>query len=486
MYARHIPNTLTVNMQSSLIASQIYAKFKFEPTFGQKKIIESLSEFICAPDSQTIFILNGYAGTGKTTIISAFVAAIQQTGIKPVLLAPTGRAAKVLARYSGHKAQTIHKRIYRQKSLAQPQSQFSLDINREKTACFIVDEASMLSNTSDSSIFGSGALLDDLITYVRNGKNCKLVLVGDSAQLPPVGNDHSPALDPEWMSGYGPVIYESLDDVVRQQSSSGILFNATLVRSMLENGIFEIPIFEMDFPDVESIDGAEFMDKLDQCYSKYGRDETIVITRSNKRANKYNDGIRRYILGAEEEIESGDMLMVVKNNYFFTERETECPMNFMANGDIARLKRLRRFEDFYGFRFANAVLDFADYDNTEIECKILLDTLSSESPSLTHEQSDKLFRAVEEDYADIRSKAKRYKEIRENAHFNAVQIKFAYAVTCHKAQGGQWSAVFVDKMLFGDEPMSKDLLRWLYTAITRASEKLYLVNFDERFFEPNQ
>ena len=344
----------------------------------------------------------------------------------------------------------------------------------------------MLSNSSDISIFGSGALLDDLISYVRSGKNCKLVLVGDTAQLPPVGNDHSPALDAAWMSGYGPVLYESLDEVVRQEYDSGILFNATLVRSMLENRIYEIPMFDTHFADVESIDGSQFMETLESCYGKYGRDETIVITRSNKRANRYNDGIRRYILCTEEEIESGDMLMVVKNNYFFTEREEDCPINFMANGDIAKLRRLRRFEEFYGFRFANATLQFPDYDDTEIECKIMLDTLASESPSLTRSESDKLFRAVEEDYADIKSRVKRYKEIRENPHFNAVQIKFAYAVTCHKAQGGQWSAVFIDKMLFGDETMSKDLLRWLYTAITRASEKLYFVNFDERFFSENE
>ena len=476
----------TFTMQSTHIASQIYAKFKFEPTFGQKKIIERLAEFICEADCQTVFILNGYAGTGKTSLISAFVAAISQNGIKPVLLAPTGRAAKILARYSGQMTQTIHKRIYRQKTAASPDSQFSLDINREKNACFIVDEASMLSNSSDISIFGSGALLDDLISYVRSGKNCKLILVGDDAQLPPVGNDHSPALDASWMSGYGPVEYASLDEVVRQEADSGILFNATLVRSMLENRIFEIPMFDTHFADVESIDGSQFMETLESCYSRFGRDETIVITRSNKRANRYNDGIRRYILCAEEEIESGDMLMVVKNNYFFTEREAECPINFMANGDIARLRRLRRFEEFYGFRFANATLEFPDYDDMEIECKIMLDTLSSESPSLTRTESDRLFRAVEEDYADIKSRVKRYKEIRENPHFNAVQIKFAYAVTCHKAQGGQWSAVFIDKMLFGDETISKDLLRWLYTAITRASEKLYFVNFDERFFESDK
>ena len=252
---------------------------------------------------------------------------------------------------------------------------------------------------------------------------------------------------------------------------------------MLENGLYEIPRFRLDFPDVERVDGGEFLEKLQDCYALYGRDETIVVTRSNKRANRYNEGIRRNVLCAEEEIESGDMLMVVKNNYYFPEHTEDCPMNFIANGDIARLKRLRRFEDFYGFRFANAVLEFPDYDNAEIECKILLDTIASESPSLTRDESTRLFYEVEKDYLDIKSKLKRFQEIRENPHFNAVQVKFSYAVTCHKAQGGQWRAVFIDRCLFGDEPMTRDMLRWLYTALTRATDKLYLVNFDDQFYE---
>ena len=313
------------------------------------------------------------------------------------------------------------------------------------------------------------------------------MLVGDSAQLPPVGNDYSPALDPVYMSAFGSVDYGSLDDVVRQDIDSGILFNATLVRTMLENRIFDIPLLDMSYPDVESIDGGEFMEKIEECYSKWGRDETIVITRSNKRANRFNEALRRRVLYAEEEIESGDMLMVVKNNYYYAsedENDKEAGgMNFIANGDIARLRRLRRFEELYGFRFANAVLEFDDAEQTEVECKILLDTIVSESPSLTRDENLRLFRAIEEDYPEIRSKAKRYKEIRENAYFNAVQVKFAYAVTCHKSQGGQWSAVFIDRMLFGDETMSRDLLRWLYTAMTRATQKLYFVNFDERFFD---
>lgn len=471
-------------MLNEHIAFQIYSNFAFEPTFGQKKIIENLSDWICDSDSGRIFILNGYAGTGKTTIIAALVNALKTLKIKPILLAPTGRAAKVMARYTGENANTIHKKIYRQKSLAADEASFSLNINKEQDAYFIVDEASMLSNhTVDGAVFGSGSLLDDLVKFVHSGKRCRLMMVGDNAQLPPIGHDRSPALDAAAMGVYGPVTYCSLDDVVRQSSDSGILFNATLVRCMLESGIYEPPLFDTSFADVQSINGGEFLEAVEDCYSRFGREETIVITRSNKRANQFNDGIRRRVLYAEEEIESGDMLMVVKNNYHYTERIEDCPMEFIANGDIARLTRIRRFEELYGFRFAEARLTFGDYNETDIECKIMLDTLSSQAPSLTAEQSRKLFYAVNEDYADIGSKVKRYKEVRENEHFNAVQIKFAYAVTCHKAQGGQWSAVFVDQMLFGDETMNLDLMRWLYTALTRATERLYLVNFDDRFIQ---
>ncbi len=471
-------------MLNTYIAGQIYAKISFETTFSQKKVVEKLSEWISSSDYEQIFILNGYAGTGKTTLIAAFVAVLEQVGIKSVLLAPTGRAAKVLTRYSNRQAHTIHKRIYRERTNADYETKFSLDFNKERGAVFIVDEASMLSDsTGDGQIFGSGSLLDDLIKYVRSGKECRLLLVGDNAQLPPVGADYSPALDESVMQSYGDVVYSSMDDVVRQDVDSGILFNATMLRCMIENDIEEVPQFDMQFPDFESIGGLDIMEKLQDAYDKYGGDETIIITRSNKRANRYNEGVRRYNLSAEEAIESGDRLMVVKNNYHYTERIENCPMSFIANGDIALLKRIRRFEEFYGFRFADAVLSFGDYNDTEIECKILLDTINSESPSLTREESRRLFDEVEQDYLDIRSKIKRYKEIRENPHFNAVQVKFAYAVTCHKAQGGQWSTVFIDRCLFGDEPISKDMLRWLYTAITRATDKVYLVNFDDRFFE---
>ena len=472
-------------MQSITIATQIYEKLSVRPTENQKKIIESFSDYLSEDNSSTFFVLNGYAGTGKTTLIAAIVSALKSLGIKTILLAPTGRAAKVLSQYSGEKALTIHKRIYREQTNAAYESKFSLNINRENEALFIVDEASMLSSgtNADKTIFGSGSLLDDLIQYVRSGKRCRLMLVGDSAQLPPVGDNYSPALTPAEFLPFGDVVYETMDEVVRQEQTSGILFNATLVRCMLENNIFEIPHLDMQYDDIESVSGGEFLEKLQDCYDKYGRDQTIVITRSNKRANRYNEGIRRNILFAEEEIESGDMLMVVKNNYHNTERIEDCPMSFIANGDIARLKRIRRFEELYGFRYTSAVLEFDDYDSTEIECKVLLDTLSSESPSLTYEQSQKLFYEIEKDYTDIKSKIKRFKEIRENPYYNALQVKFSYAVTCHKAQGGQWSAVFIDRFLFGDEPMTKDMLRWLYTALTRATERVFLVNFDEKFFE---
>ena len=471
-------------MLNTYISSQIYAKFSFETTNSQKKVVEMLSDYIASSDFSRIFVLNGYAGTGKTTLIAALVDVLREVGIKSVLLAPTGRAAKVLTQYSGQTALTIHKRIYRERTNANYESKFSLDLNKERGAIFIVDEASMLSDsTGDGQIFGSGSLLNDLISYVRQGKECKLILVGDDAQLPPVGCDFSPALDRCVMEHFGEVSYVSMDDVVRQSAESGILFNATMLRCMIENELYEVPRFRMDFPDIEAINGGELMEKLQDAYDSGEREDTIVITRSNKRANRYNEGIRRYNLSAEEAIESGDMLMVVKNNYHYTERIENCSISFMANGDIAYLKRIRRFEDFYGFHFADAILSFGDYDDLEIECKILLDTISSEAPSLTQEQSRKLFDEVEKDYLDIKSKIKRFREIRENPHYNAVQVKFAYAVTCHKAQGGQWKRVFIDKCLFGDEPMTRDMLRWLYTAITRATEKVYLVNFDDRFFE---
>lgn len=471
-------------MLSKHISSQIYTNFAFEPTLGQKKLIERLSVFISEPSDDTILIVNGYAGTGKTTVISALVKTLRSFRINSLLLAPTGRAAKVMAIASGVPAYTIHKKIYRQKSLTSEFSKFDLAPNTNKDSVIIVDEASMLSDfMSDNSIFGTGRLLDDLITYVRRGTNCKLIIVGDSAQLPPIGMERSPALDLSVMSRYGNVEAVTLDEVMRQSEDSGVLFNATLLRCMIEEDIIDIPMFRTAFPDVKSLDGGDFLEELSNAYDRYGMENTIVITRSNKRANKFNEGIRRHILCCEEEISSGDMLMVVKNNYHFAEKAEGAELDFIANGDIAELVKIRRFDEQFGFRFADALLRFPDYDDIELECKIILDTLESESPSLSSEQGRQLFYGVEEDYMHLTTKKKRYLAIREDPYYNAMQVKFAYSVTCHKSQGGQWACVFIDKMLFGDEMMSKDLLRWLYTAITRAAEKVCFVNFDERFFE---
>ncbi len=469
-------------MNKNEITQQIYTKICFNPTINQKIIVEDLSDWVVNDDFNTIFILNGYAGTGKTTIIAAFVAALKNLDIQTTLLAPTGRAANVLARYSKVPAYTIHKHIYRETTNAQYQSRYSLSYNNGRDIIYIVDEASMLSTTSSGAQFGSGSLLEDLIQFVRSGKNCRLMLVGDNAQLPPVGSDYSPALDESFMRGYGNVRFSTMSEVVRQSADSGILFNATLIRTMMERGIYEIPKLDISFPDIEVIEGGEFTEKLQDCYDIYGRDETIVITRSNKRANRYNEGIRRFSLCAEEQIESGDMLMVVRNNYHYTERIKDSKMSFIANGDVAQLMKIKRFEELYGFNFARAVMYFGDYDQ-EIECNILLDTLTSDASALSYEDNKRLFAEVEKDYMDIANRLKRLSEIRDNSYFNALQVKLSYAVTCHKAQGGQWRAVFVDKCIFGDEEMSRDMLRWLYTAITRATDKLFFVNFDERFFD---
>ncbi|MCD8186684.1 MAG: AAA family ATPase [Rikenellaceae bacterium] len=471
-------------MLSAHISSQIYRIFAFEPTHGQKKIIEQLSEFISQGDPQTIFMINGYAGTGKTSVLSALVKTLRQFRVKTILMAPTGRAAKVLAVASGAPAFTIHKKIYRQKSLASDRMHFDLNFNSDRDAVYIVDEVSMLSNYGgDSSLFGTGRLLDDLVSYVRSGNHCKLIIVGDSAQLSPVGLDFSPALDPQEMSVYGTPQLYTLDEVMRQGEKSGILFNATLVRCMIEEHIIDIPLFRTDFPDVQSLHGGEFLEEIARAYDRYGMENVMVITRSNKRANQFNEGIRRHILFREEEVSVGDMLMIVKNNYHFTEKNKEIDLDFIANGDIACLERIRRYDEQFGFRFADVVLSFPDYGGLEMECRILLDTLQSQAPCLTAEQSSALWWAVSEDYADISVKSKRYKAIREDSYFNAMQVKFAYAVTCHKAQGGQWDCVFIDRVLFGEEEMTLDRLRWLYTAITRAAKEVCFVNFDEQFFE---
>jgi exodeoxyribonuclease-5 len=404
---------------------------------------------------------------------------------RTVLLAPTGRAAKVLSNYTGHNAYTIHKNIYRQKTSSDGFGRFVLDKNLFQNTFFIVDEASMISNSNqEGSVFGSGKLLEDLIEYVYSGINCRLILVGDTAQLPPVGLDVSPALSVQELEFYDRYIYEyELNEVVRQDQHSGILHNATFIRKLITEGSFNSGYFTIEykqFDDVRRLSGADLIEEISTCYDRFGMVETIVVTRSNKRANKFNDGIRSTILYKESDISVGDLIMVVKNNYFWLQSDEK--IDFIANGDIAEITAIYKYESLYGFRFANVTLRLLDYFDVEFDCKIILDTLNIESAALTSEQNRKLFDAVSEDYLDIRNKKKRWEKIRENPYFNALQVKFAYAVTCHKAQGGQWKAVFIDQGYLTEDMLNIEFLRWLYTAFTRPTERLYLVNFNKEFF----
>ena len=431
-----------------------------------------------------MFLLCGYAGTGKTTLISALVRTMEQLQRKTVLLAPTGRAAKVFSSYSGKSAHTIHKWIYRQKSILDS-SRFELMENRSSNTLFIVDEASMISNGGTSN-FGSGALLDDLVEFVYSGTGCSLLLLGDSAQLPPVGETLSPALSTQYMEGlYLQVHALEMTQVMRQLDGSGILLNATMLRESIcrgESGCLP-SIRLVGFADVCRVQGDELIEAIEGCYSDVGTDETIILCRSNKRANVYNEGIRRRILYREEELNRGDMLMMVKNNYYWREKlgkEDKTlleKIDFIANGDLAEIVRVGGVEEMYGFRYADVTLSMLDYDNCELDVKIMLDTLTSESPSLTREENERLFTEVWNDYPEIRSKRKRMETIRNNPYYNALQVKYGYAVTCHKAQGGQWKRVFVDQGYVTEDMMTQDYYRWLYTAFTRATEKLYLVNW---------
>jgi exodeoxyribonuclease-5 len=468
------------------IRSEILKHLGKSPTKGQEELSDKFSDFIADSDPDAVFILKGYAGTGKTTMLSSLVKTFAVFKFKSVLLAPTGRAAKVLTSYSGHTAYTIHKNIYRQQSSSDGMGRFVLNKNLFKDTFFIVDEASMVSNSNaESSIFGSGRLLEDLIEYVYSGSNCRLILVGDTAQLPPVGLDVSPALSANELEFYDRKVFEyELTEVVRQDQNSGILYNATFVRNLINDGRFSARYFHLKckaFEDIRRLGGADLIEEISSCYSRYGMFETIVVTRSNKRANKFNEGIRSTILYKEADISVGDLLLIVKNNYFWLEANET--IDFIANGDIAEIASIYKYEELYGFRFANVSLKLLDYPDIEFDCKIILDTLSIESASLTSEQNRKLFDAVAEDYLEIKSKKKRWEKIKENPYFNALQVKFAYAVTCHKAQGGQWKAVFVDQGYVTEEMLNLEFLRWLYTALTRPTERLYLVNFNKEFFE---
>jgi exodeoxyribonuclease-5 len=463
--------------------SRLLERLPHEPTEGQALLFQKLAGFISDPSSQKIFIIGGYAGAGKTTAIAALVKLLDELKINVLLLAPTGRAAKVLSNYTGKNAFTIHKKIYRQKSLNDGLGQFVLSHNEYKDTIIIVDEASMISDSArEQSVFGTGRLLDDLVEFTGSGQRCKLILSGDNAQLPPVGLSQSPALDVQEMNRYGLAGHLVLTDVVRQAAQSGILTYATLLRQHIERNIPLLPVFSVNaFPDVETLTGGEVMEKLSEAYDRYGDRETIVVCRSNKRANRYNQGIRAKIQYREEQLTPYDRIMVVKNSYRFQNLADN--MEFIANGDIADLVRIGKYEERYGFHFAEALLRFPDYNNTELSAKILLDTLSTETPSLNSDQQRKLYFDVADDYAHLATKQLRTRAIREDPYYNALQIKYAAAVTCHKAQGGQWKAVFLDYPFFGDAPLTIDDLRWLYTAVTRATEKLYLVNFDEKYIK---
>lgn len=491
---------------------KILQQFGFPPTQEQAHALEVFAEFLTDRDSHAVMILRGSAGTGKTTLSGAIVRTLKEIRQKVMLLAPTGRAAKVFSLNSGSPAYTIHRRIYREKSFSGVEGQFNLNDNLYTDTLFMVDEASMIANMGLGGMsFGSGCLLDDLVHFVYQGRNDRLLLIGDKAQLPPVGEEESPALHAAMLEGYGLKVYEcDLNEVLRQSEESGILYNATMIRQMItHDDITQLPkIHFAGYSDIKPMPGAELIEALADSYHHVGLDDTIVVTRSNKRANIFNQGIRNMVLDREEELSQGDILMIVKNNYYWMEEErkkikekeieerrvksegtesgtathkvqsNDIPA-FLANGDRAKVLKVRRRIDLYGFRFATLLLQFPDYGNYELEATVLLDTLTSEAPALTHEQQEQLFHQIEEDYQDIPLKADRMKAIRQDQFFNALQVKFAYAVTCHKAQGGQWAHVYVDQGYMTDDMLNPDYIHWLYTAFTRATEMLYLVNWPE-------
>ena len=477
--------------RTDFLYSGFIHRLKYEPTPCQDALLRKVADFV-STDDDDILVVNGYAGTGKTTAISSVIGTLKEYKVKCVLLAPTGRAAKVLSSYAGQPAFTIHKHIYRQKSVGGDGfGQFSLAPNKDKDTLFVVDEVSLIGidagQQQSTTSFGSGNLLDDLISFVRSGVGCKVILIGDSAQLPPVGLDASPALLHDYMAMMGGTAFAELSTVVRQQRESGILYNATLLRHLISEldygpGVMDICDLGLEvgpFDDVERISGGELIEKIGDAYAEYGEDETIILCRSNKRAIKYNLGIRSTVQFKEERLVRDDKLMIVKNCYQFVD-DVE-GLDYIANGDIAKLQKISKFEDRYGLHFAEARISFPDYDDQEIVAKVILDTLESESASLTYEQSNMLYQGVNEDYAHITVKKKRYEAVREDKYYNALQLKYANAITCHKSQGGQWKCVFIDNP-FWQEDLTVDDLKWLYTAITRATEKVYLVNFKDELF----
>ena len=493
-------------MKKEELTAIVMETFGHAPTEEQSRAVSVFSCFMASRELRPAMVLCGSAGTGKTSLTAAMVKTLVGLRQRVVLLAPTGRAAKVLSMNAGIPAFTIHRRIYRQKTFTGDMTGFNLNFNKQRDTLFVVDEASMISNDSFSGgagQFGSGCLLDDLMEYVYSGDNCRLMLVGDRAQLPPVGEDESPALMADMISGaYGLDMYSvNLNEVLRQAADSGILYNANVIRQMITHDeITQLPkICFKGFADIVMVPGDELIESLAGSYGAVGYDETMVVTRSNKRANIYNNGIRNMVLGREEELTPGDMLMVVRNNYFWTAQDSRNSqvspqgstdngnphssndsvqnISFIANGDRAKVRRVRNMQELYGFRFADLLLEFPDYDNYELGATVILDSLQSESPSLTHEQSEQLFNGVLADYADLPLKADRMKHVRTDKYYNALQVKFAYAVTCHKAQGGQWAHVYLDQDYMTDDMLTPDYIHWLYTAFTRATEKLFLVNW---------
>ena len=470
-------------MIKKLISQKITQKLGHLPTGSQKILINDLSEFISQAENNSLFIIKGYAGTGKTSAISALVKTMDEFRLKFILLAPTGRAAKILSQYSGKPANTIHKKIYRQKSSKDGFGRFVLEKNLHTNTIFIVDEASMISNLpSETSVFGSGCLLDDLMHYVYNDKGCRLIISGDTAQLPPVGSVISPALDKAFYGTLFTRIIEcELTEVVRQEQKSGILENATILREQIRKSVTGYPKFNIaGFTDIVRVSGNELIDIINRSYETAGIEETVVINRSNKRSNMYNSGIRSRILFREEEVIAGEMLMVVKNNYYWLQDNEQ--IDFIANGDTIEIIKIKKYEELYGYRFVDVRIRLVDYE-IELDAKIMLDTLNIESASLTSDQNRNLFYTIYEDFQEIKPKKKGYSRVKENPYFNALQVKFAYAVTCHKAQGGQWKNVFIDQGYINENMMDTEYLRWLYTAFTRSTQNLYLINFPDKYFE---
>ncbi len=471
-------------MTNSYLNSQIRHNFQHNPTKDQNFALNILVDFLLSPETDALLLLKGYAGTGKTSLVGALVKTMTELKQKSILLAPTGRAAKVFSGYAEQRAYTIHKKIYRQKQFSNELTGFHPAENLHKDTIFIVDEASMISNDGlDSYNFGTGRLLDDLIQYVYTGENCRLILMGDLAQLPPVMQKESPALNIDVLRGYDVSVQDILlTQVVRQGESSGILYNATQIRDALRTNKVEIfpKIRLANFADVMVVSGDELIDEIEGAYRRDGIEETMIITRSNKRATIFNNGIRNRILDREDELSSGDRLMVAKNNYFWTDKEKG--MDFLANGEIIQIKRVHRTIELYGFRFADVTAYFQDYD-TEMKIKILLDTLQTDAPGLPKELADKLFFTILEDYEDIPTKAGKMQKMKIDPHYNVVQVKYAYAVTCHKAQGGQWKNVFLDLGYIAEEHLGEDFYRWLYTSFTRATDKLYLINLPSQMIE---